>query len=71
MAFLDLEILIGIAIDPHRNNDCLTRLSCRRFHWSKRTLTKLDSVTVQEKQLKLVMSMIALFLNLMVDMDNK
>jgi hypothetical protein len=33
-------------------------------------LTKLDSVTVQEKQLKLAMSMIALFPNLMLDVDS-
>ena len=32
---------------------------------------KLVSVTIQEKQLKLVMSMIALFLNLLLDVDDR
>ena len=32
-------------------------------------LKKLDSVTVQEKQLKLNMSIIALFVNLMLDVN--
>ena len=34
-------------------------------------MTKNDSLTVQEKQSKLVMSMIALFLNLILDVDDR
>jgi hypothetical protein len=65
-----LEMLVGIAIDPNGNYNCLTRLNGGMFYWNEQTLTKLDSVTVQEKQLKLVMSMIALFLNLMLDVGD-
>ena len=68
--FSDLKILVGVAIDPKGNNECLTSPDNGMFTWSERTMTKLESVTAQDKHLKLVLSMFALFLNLMLDSDS-
>ena len=68
--FLDLGMLVGIAINPNCNSDCLTRLSNGVFHWSERTINKLHTVNIQDKRLVLVLSMCALFLNLMLDLDD-
>ena len=68
--FSNLEILAGVEIDPKGNNECLTRPDNGMFTWSKRTMTKLESVTAQDKHLKLVLSMFALFLNLILDSDD-
>ena len=68
--FSNLEILVGVAIDPTGNNECLTRPHNDVFTWSERTMTKLESATAQDKHLKLVLSMFAFFLNLMLDSDN-
>ena len=40
------------------------------FHWSERTINKLDNATSQEKRLALVLRMCALFINLMLDLDD-
>ena len=68
--FSDLEMLVGIAIDPNCDSDCLTRLSDGMFHWSERTINKLDNTNSQDKRLALVLSMCALFVNLMLDLDD-
>ena len=68
--YSDLEMLVGIAIDHNCDSDCLTRLSDGVFHWSNRTINKLDNTNSQDKWLALVLSMCALFLNLMIDVDD-
>ena len=68
--FSDIEVLVGIAIDPNCDSDYLTRLSNAVFNWSKRTINKLDNTTSQDTRLALVLSMCALFLNLMLDLDD-
>ena len=66
----DLEMLVGIAINPNCGSGCLMRLSDGVFHWSKRAINKLDNTNSQDKRLTLVLRMCALFLNLMLDLDN-
>ena len=46
-AFSDLEMLVGIAIDPNYDSDCLTILSDCVFHWSKQMINKLDNTNSQ------------------------
>ena len=65
--YSDLEILVGIAIDPSGSIDCLTRSNGGRFVWSERTMNKTESATTEDKLLKFVLSMFALFLNLILD----
>ena len=67
--FSDVEILVGVAIDPKGNNEFLTRPDNGMFSWGERTMTKLESVTAQDKYLKLVLSIFALFLNMMLDLN--
>ena len=66
-------MLIGVAIDPIGNHDCLTRVDSGLFFRSERTMTKLrgtkGSDNLQQKQRKLVMCMLGLFLNWMLDTD--
>jgi hypothetical protein len=68
--FSDLEVLIGITIDPSSNNDCLTRPSNGLFYWSEGALNKIESSTTENKMMKLILSMLALFLNLMLDSED-
>ena len=68
--FSYLEMLVGIAIKPNCASDYLTRLSDGVLHCSERTIKKLDNTTSQDKRLALVLSMCALFLNLMLDLDD-
>ena len=68
--FSDLEILAGIVVDPTGNNKCMTRPNDGIFHWSEQTNNKIDSLTTEDTHLKLVTSMFALFLNLMLDTDD-
>ena len=63
-------MLIGIAINPTSNTECLTRLIKGAFHWSERTTNKLESVSIEDKRMRLVVSMFSLFLNLMLDVDD-
>lgn len=66
-------MFVGVAIDPKKNNGCLTRRENGLFFWSERTMIKLTdssgSGSIEKKQTKLVMCMIGLFLNLMMDTD--
>ena len=53
--FSDLEMFVAIAIDPKKNNDCLTREENGIFLWSERTMTMLrelkrGSDTLPQKQ---------------------
>ena len=48
----------------------LTRTSGGMFHWSERTINKIESVSVEDKRMRLVVSMFSLFLNLMLDKDD-
>ena len=66
----DLEMLVGIAINPTSNTECLTRLGEGTLDWSKRTTNKIKSVSIEDKQMRLVVSMFSLFLNLMLDVDD-
>ena len=67
--YSDLEILVDIAIDPSGSIDCLTRSNGGMFVWSERTINKMESATIENKRLKFVLSMFALFLNLMLDIE--
>ena len=49
--FSDLEMLVGIEINPNCDSDCLTRLSDDVFHWSNQMINKLDTTNSQDKQL--------------------
>ena len=69
-AFCDLTLMVGIAINPSSNTECLTRTSGVIIHWSKRTINKIESVSVEDKRMRLVVSMFSLFLNLMLDKDD-
>ena len=69
-AFCDLTLMVGIAINPSSNTECLTRTSGGLFHWSERTINKIESVSVEDKRMRLVVSMFSLFLNLMLDKDD-
>ena len=66
-------MLVGVAIDPSASHDCLTRKGHGLFFWSDRTLKKLEesrgSDSLQRRQVRLVVSMLGLFLNLMLDSD--
>ena len=68
--FSNLEMLVGIVIDPNCDSDFLTRLNNGVFGWSERTVNKLDNATSQDKRLALVLSMYALFRNLTLDLDD-
>ena len=68
--FSDLEVLIVITIDPSSNNDCLTRPSNGLFYWSEGALNKIESSTTENKMMKLILSMLALFLNVMLDSED-
>ena len=68
--FGDLEMIAGVAINPSGNNECLTRLDNGLFHWSKGTINKIGGAAAEEKRMKLVLSMITLFTNLMLDLDD-
>ena len=65
--FSDLEVLVEITIDPSSNNDCLTRPGNGLFYWSKGALNKIESSTTENKMMKLILSMLDLFLSLMLD----
>ena len=67
--FSDLEVLVGVVLDPSQDNDVITRASNGMFCWSKRTKHRMESVTIENKQFKFVLSMLSLFLNLMMDID--
>ena len=69
-AFCDLNLMVGVAINPSSNTECLTRTSRGMFHWSEWTINKTENVSVEDKQMRLVVSMFSLFLNLMLDMDD-
>ena len=69
-AFSDLEMIVGIAIDPICDSDCLTRLNDGVFHWSERTTDNIGNTSTHDKRLTLVLSMYALFLNLMLDLED-
>ena len=68
--FSYLEMLARITIDPNCNSDCLTRLGNCVSHLSERTINNLHNVNSQDKRLVLVLSMCALFLSLMLDLDD-
>ena len=68
-AFCDLNLMVGIAINPSSNTECLARTSRGMFHSSERTINKIETVSVEDKQMRLVVSMFSLFLNLMLDVD--
>ena len=59
-----------ITIDPSSNNDCPTRPSNGMFYWSEGALNKIESSTTENKMMKLMLSMLALFLNLMLDSED-
>ena len=63
-------MLVGIAINPTSNTKCLTRSSKGILDWSERTTNKIESVSIEDKQMRLVVSMFSLFLNLMLDVDD-
>ena len=65
--YADLEMLVGVAIDTSQSTECLTRLNKGMFHWSKRTLNKIQSANNDDKRFELVLSMFTLFLKLMLD----
>ena len=67
--YSDLEVLAGIVVDPSKDNEVITRPSDGMFCWSKRTLHRMESVNIENKQFKLVLSMLSLFLSLMLDFD--
>ena len=52
--FLDLEMLVDIAIDHNGDSDCPTRLSNEMSHWINWTINKPDTTTSQDKWLALV-----------------
>ena len=65
--FVDLEILVSVAIDTSQSTECLTRSDKKMFNWSERMLNKIESLNINNKRFKLVLSMFTLFLNLMLD----
>ena len=65
--YADLKMLVGIVIDMSQSTECLTRLNKGMFHWSERTLNKIESVNNDDKRFELVLSMFTLFLNLKLD----
>ena len=48
----------------------VTKLNKGMFYWSEGALNKIDSFTMENKMMKLTLSMFALFLNLMLDKDD-
>ena len=40
------------------------------FYWSERALSKIERLTMESKRMKLILSMITQFLNLMLDSDD-
>ena len=65
--FANLEILVGVAIATSQGTECLTGSDKGMFHRSGRTLNKIESLNIENKTFKLVLSMFTLFLNLMLD----
>ena len=63
-------MIAGVVIDPSENNDCLTRPENGLFYWSDGTINKIGDAATEEKRMKLVPSMVSLFLNLMLDQDD-
>ena len=59
--FSDLEVLVSVVLDPSQDNDGITRASNGMFCWSKGTLHRMESVNIENKQFKLVLSMLSLF----------
>ena len=68
--FSDLEMIAGVVINPSGSNDCLTRQENGLFYWSDGTINKIGDAATEEKRMKLVLSMVSLFLNLMLDQDD-
>jgi len=71
--FDELEKFVAIIIDPNRS-DCLTKQESGVLVWSERTINRLEETkgsneTLQQRQLKLVMSMLALLINLLLEKD--
>ena len=71
--YSDIDALVGVSLDPNANNDCLLREENGLFFWSERTLHCLEESKVtgelKQKKMKLVLSMIALFFNILFDRD--
>ena len=68
--FGDLDFIVGFAIDPNGNNDCLTQTDGGLFCWSEGTINKIGDVAAEDRRLKFVLCMFTLFLNLMMDIDD-
>ena len=71
--FDELEKFVAIIIDPNRS-DCLTKQESGVLVWSERIMRRLEETkgsneTLQQRQLKLVMSMLALLINLLLEKD--
>ena len=71
--FDELEKFVAIIINPNQS-DCLTKQVDGLLVWSERTMKRLDETkgsneTLQQRQLKLVMSMLALLINLLLEKD--
>ena len=69
--FSDIEMLVGMAVGFNGESDCLTRLQDCVFHLSKQMTNTIESATVQDKLLRLISSIYSLFLNLMLDLDQR
>jgi len=63
-------MIAGVVINPSGSNDCLTRQENGLFYWSDGTINKIGDAATEEKRMKLVLSMVSLFLNLMLDQDD-
>ena len=71
--FDELEKFVAIIIDPNRS-DCLTKQEGGVLVWSERIIKRLEETKgsnepLQQRQLKLVMSMLALLINLLLEKD--
>ena len=67
--YSDLEVLAGIVVDPIKDNKVITRPSNGMFCWSKQMLHLMECVTIKNKQFKFVLSMLSLFQDLMLNID--
>ena len=49
-SFVDLEMFVGVAIDPKADNECLVRRDNDLLYWSERTMMKLEESKGSDEQ---------------------
>lgn len=73
--FGDLDMIVGVGVNPTHDNDCLIRAVDGVFFWSERTMAKINEIKISDydlktKQIKFVTYMLSLFYELMLGLNS-